>query len=67
MAEREPQVSNTQVVAPISPRAVAAPVPESTEAVTESPGEATVDWIILAAAVVTIVALATLVYLQFWG
>jgi hypothetical protein len=35
--------------------------------VTESPGEATVDWIILAAAVVTIVALATLVYLQFWG
>jgi pSer/pThr/pTyr-binding forkhead associated (FHA) protein len=67
MAEREPQVSNTQVVAPISPRAVAAPVPESTEAATESPGEATVDWIILAAAVVTIVALATLVYLQFWG
>ncbi len=30
-------------------------------------GESTVDWVILAAAIVTIGALGVLVYLQFWG
>lgn len=68
MAERPAQISNTQVVAPLTPRAEpTTPAAASASAQAESAGEATVDWIILAAAVVTIVALATLVYLQFWG
>lgn len=63
----KPTVSHTQVVAPIiRPQAPVSTAP-AVEATADTAGEATVDWIILAAAIVTIVALGTLVYLQFWG
>ncbi|MEZ5442762.1 MAG: FHA domain-containing protein [Lysobacterales bacterium] len=66
-AER-PSVAHTQVVSPIvRPPAAAGVAIADAGASSETAGEATVDWIILAAAIVTIVALGTLVYLQFWG
>lgn len=51
--------AHTQVGRPL---VVPPPEPEATEAT-----ENTVDWVILAAAIVTIGALGVLVYLQFWG
>lgn len=51
--------AHTQVGRPL---VVPPPEPEAAET-----AESTVDWVILAAAIVTIGALGVLVYLQFWG